>query len=69
MTRWPDKSCVITVFQPHPRLEPLSWVAAYFAVDEHDKEDGEIWTFDDGLYETEGQAATERPPGQRLTEG
>lgn len=30
------------------------WVAAYFAARDHDTEDGEIWTFDEPLYEQEG---------------
>ncbi len=30
------------------------WVAAYFAVNGHDEENGEIWAFDEPLYELEG---------------
>lgn len=30
------------------------WVAAYFATLDHDSEDGEIWTFDEPLYERKG---------------
>lgn len=30
------------------------WVAAYFAVQDNDAEDGEIWAFDEPLYEKEG---------------
>jgi hypothetical protein len=39
------------------RLLDWSWspqVAAYFAVQDHDTEDGEIWTFDEPLYERKG---------------
>ena len=30
------------------------WVAAYFAARHHDNEDGELWSFDERLYEQEG---------------
>jgi hypothetical protein len=30
------------------------YVAAYFSVRNHDREDGEIWSFDEPLYEEEG---------------
>lgn len=30
------------------------WVAAYFAAQNHDTEDGEIWTFEEPLYEQQG---------------
>jgi hypothetical protein len=30
------------------------WIAAFFAVCDDDKEEGEIWTFDEPLYEREG---------------
>ncbi len=29
------------------------WVAAYFAAEQNDREDGEIWAFDEPLYEQE----------------
>ncbi len=31
------------------------WVATYFAVNEHDSEDGEIWAFDEPHYELKGK--------------
>ena len=31
------------------------FVAAYFAAESHDEEDGEIWTFDEPLYERRGK--------------
>lgn len=30
------------------------WVAAFFAISGHDEEEGEIWTFDEPLYEDKG---------------
>jgi len=38
------------------------WVAAYFAVQDNDAEDGEIWTFDERLYEKEGAKQWKRWP-------
>jgi hypothetical protein len=32
-----------------------SYVATYFAVEEHDTEDGELWSFSPGDYEIEGR--------------
>jgi hypothetical protein len=31
------------------------WVAAYFAAQDHDEENGELWSFDEPLYEQEGK--------------
>lgn len=31
------------------------WIAAYFAVQDHDNEDGELWSFDRPLFELEGK--------------
>jgi len=36
------------------------YVAAYFAVCDHETKDGEIWTFDEPLYEREGAKQWER---------
>ena len=38
------------------------WVAAYFAAQDHDTEDGEIWSFDEPLYEQEGAKQWEKWP-------
>ncbi len=38
------------------------FVAAYFAVCNHDSEDGEIWSFDEPLYEKEGVKQWKRWP-------
>jgi hypothetical protein len=38
------------------------WVAAYFAAQHYDKQDGEIWTFDEPLYEQEGKKQWARWP-------
>ena len=44
------------------------WVAAYFAIQEHDSEDGEIWAFDEPLYEQKGAEQWKRWP-QTTTDG
>lgn len=47
------------------RILDWSWsplVAAYFAVKDNDAEDGEIWTFDEPLYEREGPEQWQRWP-------
>lgn len=31
------------------------WIAAYFAVQSHERDDGEIWAFDEPLYEEKGK--------------
>ena len=38
------------------------WVAAYFAARDRDTEDGEIWAFDEPLYEREGAKQWKRWP-------
>ena len=38
------------------------WVAAYFAVQDNDAKDGEIWTFDESLYEKESPKQWKRWP-------
>ena len=38
------------------------YVAAYFAACDNDKEDGEIWSFDEPLYEREGREQRKRWP-------
>jgi len=38
------------------------WVAAYFAVERCDKKDGEIWAFDEPLYERNGKRQWEKWP-------
>jgi hypothetical protein len=43
------------------------YVGAYFAVRDHDGEDGELWTFDEPLYEVEGARQWERWPDWQLT--
>jgi hypothetical protein len=40
-----------------------AWVAAYFAVCDHDDEDGEIWSFDEPRYEQVGREQWRRWPG------
>ena len=44
------------------------YVAAYFATCGHDKEDGEIWSFDEPLYENEGTKQWKRWP-ETTTDG
>jgi hypothetical protein len=44
------------------------WVAAFFAASGHDEEEGEIWTFDEPLYEHEGAKQWMRWP-QTTTDG
>lgn len=44
------------------------WVAAFFAVSGHDEKDGEIWTFDEPLYEHEGAKQWKKWP-QTTTDG
>ena len=44
------------------------WVAAYFAAQNHDTEDGEIWSFDRPLYEQEGAKQWKKWP-QTTTDG
>ena len=44
------------------------WVAAYFAVQDNDAEDGEIWAFDEPLYEEEGKKQWRRSP-ETTTDG
>ncbi len=44
------------------------WVAAYFAVEKHDSEEGEIWTFDEPLYEQQGKEQWKRWP-ETTTDG
>jgi hypothetical protein len=38
------------------------WVAAHFAVEKHDTEDGEVWTFDEPHYENEGKGQWRKWP-------
>lgn len=44
------------------------WVATYFAVSEHDKEDAEIWAFDRLRYQSKGKAQWIRWP-ETTTDG
>ena len=38
------------------------WVAVYFSVEKHDAEDGEVWAFDEPLYERKGTEQWKRWP-------
>jgi hypothetical protein len=44
------------------------WVAAYFAVKDYDREDGEIWAFDEPLYERRGKVQWRQWP-ETTTDG
>jgi hypothetical protein len=44
------------------------YVAGYFAVTEHDDQDGELWTFSEPDYETEGKARWRKRP-ETTTDG
>lgn len=62
-----DVSALMVMQQYHVPTRLLDWsispyIALYFAVDENDKEDGELWCFDELRYEKKGAEQWEKWP-------